>query len=142
MWEENDEDQDAAILYTEILLENERAQEAENVIKPLHTPHHNPEVDSLLVRAYSELGKGQDARELLEPAVEGFFQNPVAYHRRFPLWAARELLALYIAVGEEPKQVRAIVQHLISYDPGSAEEYKAMLKKYVEEREKGEDTAV
>jgi predicted Zn-dependent protease len=136
MWEESGADRETALLYTEMLLENGRAQEAEEVIKPLHSPHPDPEVDSLLVRAYVQLEKTQDARDLLEPAVEGFFQNPIAYQRRFPIWAARDLLALYIGVGEEPQSVRSIVQHLIRYDPESAEEYKAALKRYVEEREK------
>ena len=129
---------EAAALYADTLLRNKKPQEALDVIEPFHTPRPDPEVDSLVVRAYLGTGKAQEARDLLEATVEGFFQNPGGLHARFPLWAARELLGLYVGIGEEPKRVRSLVQHLISQDPESADRYKGILAAYAEKREKGE----
>jgi predicted Zn-dependent protease len=134
MWESDREDRDAAILYAEMLLEAERAEEAEKVIDPFHSPAPEPEVDGMLVRTYLALGKAQEARDLLEGTVEGFFQNPAAFRRGFPIWAGRDLLGFYISVREDPKRVRSLVQHLIGHDPGSAERYKALLSDYVKSR--------
>ena len=130
-------DAEAKLLYAEILLDNEQGQPALDLVLPMRGPQPIPEVDRLVVRGYGQTGRIDEARELLETTVEGFFQSPGGLHARFPVWAARELLHLYIAVGEEPKRVRALVQHLIGHDPPGAERYKELLTRYAEEREKG-----
>lgn len=137
IWEADKEDHEAAVLYAETLLENDHAQEALDVIMPFHKGRPVPEIDTIVVRCYGRTGKIQEARDLLEGTVEGFFQSPGGLHARFPVWAARELLQLYVSVGEDPERVRSLVQHMISHDAPSAEQYKQVLAKYVELREKG-----
>ena len=136
LYEASGDDQDVGVLYAEVLLDNGHAQEALDVIEPFREGPQKPEVDTLVARCYVATGKVQEARDLLEGTVEGFFQNPGGLHARFPVWAARELLYFYIGVSEDPQRVRSLVQHLISHDSSSAERYKAALKRYVEEREK------
>ena len=135
LWETSPEDPDAAVLYAEVLFDNGRPQDALDVLLPFHAGRSSAEIAALVARCYVATQRIQEARDLLEGTVEAFFQNPAAMHSRFPLWAARELLRFYIGVGEDPASVRSLVQHLISQDAGSAEQYKELLRKYVEGRE-------
>ncbi len=141
VWDGAREDPEAITLYADILLRNEKPREVLELIEPLRTPNLDPEIGRLLVGAQIGAGQVQEARDLLEETVEQFFQTPGGLHSRFPLWAARELFALYVGVNEEPKRVRSLVQHLIHHDPGSANIYKGTLAKYAEDREKGRSDA-
>ncbi len=137
IWEEMSKDQVGSILYCEILLEHEKYTEALEVIDP-HVDENRvqPDVDVLAARAHGGLGEIDEARGLLERIVESYFQGPVPGARRqaFPIAAARELLLLYIAVGEDPKRVRAIAQHLAREDPGSAATYRERVEEYEQQQ--------
>jgi thioredoxin-like negative regulator of GroEL len=135
-YEASRDNQDVAILYGEVLLENGQPQEALDVLEAFRGGQQNPEIETVVARSYVATGKVQEARDLLEGTVEGFFQSAGHMHTRFPVWAARELLYFYIGVSEDPERVRSLVQHLISHDPPSAAGYKEALKRYVEQREK------
>jgi hypothetical protein len=136
IWEQ-DKDADAAILYGELLVDHSRFDRALEIVKPfVHPGRPQPDVDRLAARAYAGTGKTREARDLLERAVESYFQGPVGMRDapQFPLWAVRELLALYVAQKEEPEKVRSLVQHLIRHDPASAESYKGILAEYARDR--------
>ncbi|MBD3162882.1 MAG: hypothetical protein GF346_10765 [Candidatus Eisenbacteria bacterium] len=138
LFEAAPEDLEAKLFYAEVLLDNDKGQEGLDLVLPLRGGQSVPEIDRLVVRGYVQTDRIDDARELLETTVEGFFQSPGGLHARFPVWAARDLLNVYITIGEEPKRVRALVQHLIGHDPPNAERYKEALASYVEAREKAE----
>jgi predicted Zn-dependent protease len=134
-------DVEAASLHAEILIHHGRADEALAIVKRLiMAGDPSPELVNLAARAYIAAGKIVEGRDLLEQSLEAFFQGPGwrGQTPRFPLSAARELFHLYIAVDENPELVRAMAQHLITYDPDHAERYKDALRLYAEEREKRE----
>jgi tetratricopeptide (TPR) repeat protein len=133
LWEAHPEDPDVAVLYAEVLSDQNRPQEALDILMPFHEEQSSPEIASLVARCYVATDRAQEARDLLEGTVEAFFQNPAAMNGRFPLWAARELLRFYVGVKEDPGRVRSLVQHLIRHDPASAESYKLALKRYADE---------
>ncbi len=142
VWEEG-KDADAAVLYTEILLGHGRFDRALEIVKPfVHPALPQPEVDRLAARAYAGLGRIGEERNLLERAVESFFQGPIGGMRdapSFPLWAARDLLELYAAEKEAPEKVRSLAQHLIRHDPASAAKYRETLGEYARSLEEGND---
>ena len=137
LWSAHDGDPDVAVLLSEILVGHERFAEALAILKPfVEKGDPSPELVTLTAKAYVGTGQVKKGKELLEEAVEIFFRGPGMGGRlpRFPLASARDLLSLYIAGGEEPTKVRSMVQHLIIYDPDSAELYKEALVRYAEER--------
>jgi tetratricopeptide (TPR) repeat protein len=132
-------DTEAAALYAEILILRERAEEALKIVKNLiEAGDPSPDLVNLAARAYIAAGKVEEGRDLLEQSLENFFQGPGwrGQTPRFPLGAARELLGLYIALDEEPEIVRAMAQHLVTYDPDRADQYREALRRYAEERER------
>ncbi len=140
LWE-GQQDVEAAVLYAELLIDHGHHPRAVEILKPhVHPARPQPDIDGLAARAYAGAGEIGEARNLLERAVESFFQGPVGMRDapRFPVWAARELLGLYTAVGEPPDNVRSLVQHLIRHDPSSADHYKEALARYAEERERAQ----
>jgi tetratricopeptide (TPR) repeat protein len=140
VWEEG-KDADAALLYAEILLDHQQFDRALDVLKPfVHPSRPQAEIDRLAAKAYAGLGRIEDVRNLLERAVETFFQGPVGIRDApaFPLWAARDLLDLYTAVGEAPEKVRSLAQHLIRHDPDAGEVYRGALSAYVRKLEEAD----
>jgi tetratricopeptide (TPR) repeat protein len=136
-------DAEAASLYAEILIHQGGADEALAIAKGLiMSGDPSPELVNLAARAYIAAGKIEEGRDILEQSLEGFFQGPGwrGQAPRFPLGAARELFNLYIAMDEGPEMVRAMAQHLITYDPDNAERYKETLRVYADERAKKEQT--
>ncbi len=144
VWAEG-QDGDAAILYGEILLDHGKFDRALETVKPfVHPSRPQPDIDRLAARAHAGLGQLGQMRNLLERAVESFFQGPIGLRDAptFPVWAARDLLDLYVAVKEPPEKIRSLAQHLIRHDPASTERYKDVLTAYArsldEERSAGE----
>lgn len=132
-------DTEAAALYADILILRERADEALKIVKALiEAGDPSPDLVNLAARAYIAAGKVEEGRDLLEQSLENFFQGPGwrGQTPRFPLGAARELLGLYIALDEDPEIVRAMAQHLVTYDPDRADQYREALLRYAEAREK------
>lgn len=125
---------EVAIFFGEIMVGHGRFDEALAALKPFIPSGDPPDVIPLAARAY--LGKGdlEEGTGLLEQALEVFFQGPGLGGRapRFPVSAARELLAHRIRSGSDMESVRALAQHLITYDPGSSEGYLEALRAYAE----------
>ena len=133
LWSTDRQNPEAALLYAEILNGRCKHDEAIAILKPMiNESRPQPEVDSLAAQSYRGLGKNDDARSLLERAVERFFQGGYATGdmQRFPIWAGRELLDLYITIGEEAEKIRSLAQHLIRHDPANANGYKDALAQY------------
>lgn len=132
VWTEG-QDGDAAILFGEILLDHGKFERVLEIVKPfVHPARPQPDVDRLAARAHAGLGQIGEMRNLLERAVESFFQGQGGHRDApsFPVWAARDLLDLYVAVKEPPEKVRSLVQHLIRHDTANAEGYKSTLAAY------------
>jgi thioredoxin-like negative regulator of GroEL len=138
LYRDNPKDVEAASIYADLLIQKDQAAEALAIVKGLiMAGDPSPELVNLAARAYVAAGRVEEGRDLLEQSLENFFQGPGwrGQAPRFPLGAARELFQLYIALNEEPEYVRAMAQHLITYDPDNAERYKEALRVYAEARE-------
>jgi len=137
-------DVEAASIYADLLIQKGAAEKALAIVKGLiMAGDPSPDLVNLAARAYVAAGRVEEGRDLLEQSLENFFQGPGwrGQTPRFPLEAARELLHLYIALNEEPEFVRAMAQHLVTYDPDHADHYKETLRAYAEARERSQPEA-
>jgi tetratricopeptide (TPR) repeat protein len=132
LWEISGHDTPSSLLYGELLLLHKEFDRALEVVRPLvHAGRPQPEIDRLVARAYRATGRTEDARQLLERALEVHFQGGMGLHATgFPVWAAWELLDLYIAIEEEPRAIRAIANHLMQQDPESSETVRKILERH------------
>jgi hypothetical protein len=135
LWTAEPAEAETALLYAEILNARGKHDAALEVLAPvLKGRHSHPEADNLAAQAYRGLGRVDEARSILEGTVERYFQGGYATGdmQRFPVWAGRELLDLYVMTREDADKVRSLVQHLIRNDPANAEMYKNALASYAE----------
>ncbi len=130
---------DIAVFFSDILIGHGVFQEALDALKPFIPAGDPPEVIPLAARAYLGIGDLQEGKDLLEQALEVFFQGPGIGGRapRFPVAAARELLGLRIQMDAGLEGVRALAQHLIQHDPGSSETYLEAVRRYAERKSAG-----
>ncbi len=126
LWTADPVNPDVTVLYGEILIAAGKHQEALDLLRPFKREGRpQPELDNLIAQAYRGAGMVAEAQLLLERTVERYFQGGYASGdmQRFPIWAARQLLDIYVSTGQDPERTEALRNHLVKQDPGNAERY-------------------
>ncbi|MBU1698663.1 MAG: tetratricopeptide repeat protein [Candidatus Eisenbacteria bacterium] len=145
-------------LYAQILAAQGKYQESLDILDEWLDPGQVvPPIDMLVIQLNLKLDRVDEARQLLERAVNQYFHNSLSRKNQspvnesfglgtrmftpqedednaenpFPLWAGRTLLNLYIKHQEEPDRVNGLVETLIMFDPGAEVEYRDRFENYV-----------
>jgi tetratricopeptide (TPR) repeat protein len=126
--EQNTPESDALLAWT--LIEAGRPEEAYDHLEGwLEGRAPDEEVLVPAAQALSMLDRIPEAIRLLENLIHHRLEASLATGREpnFPVQAGRRLLAFYIAEGRSPGEFRALVMHLLDFDPERGEQYRGLL---------------
>src|SRR5690606_36168717 len=126
--EQNTPESDALLAWT--LIEAGRPEEAYDHIEGwLEGRAPDEEILVPAAQALSMMDRAPEAMRLLENLIHQRLETSLATGREpnFPVQAGRRLLALYMAAGRSPNEYRALVMHLLDFDPERGEQYRSLL---------------
>lgn len=125
---EHNESTDA--LYAWTLIDAGRPEEAWTHLEGwVQSGTMSEEVLVAAAQAATQTGRSDEAAEFLEGLIQFRFHSSLQSGRppSFPVEAGRRLLSIYIDREEEPAKTKALVMHLLDYDPHGGEAYRDLL---------------
>lgn len=126
--EQNTPETDSLLAWT--LIEAGRPSEAYDHIEGwLEGRAPDEEILVPAAQALSMMERAPEAIRLLESLIHQRLEASLATGREpnFPVQAGRKLLSLYMALGRSPSEYRALVMHLLDFDPERGEQYRGLL---------------
>jgi hypothetical protein len=126
--DQNTPESDALLAWT--LIEAGRPTEAYDHIEGwLEGRAPDEEILVPAAQALSMMDRAPEAVGLLESLIHQRLEASLATGREpnFPVQAGRRLLSLYLAMGRAPSEYRALVMHLLDFDPERGEQYRGLL---------------
>ena len=126
--DQNTPESDALLAWT--LIEAGRPTEAYDHIEGwLEGRAPDEEILVPAAQALSMMDRAPEAVGLLESLIHQRLEASLATGREpnFPVQAGRRLLSLYLALGRAPSEYRALVMHLLDFDPERGEQYRGLL---------------
>lgn len=123
----NTSESDALLAWT--LIEAGRPEEAYDHLEGWLGRAPDEEILVPAAQALSMLDRAAEAVRLLESLIHQRLEASLATGREpnFPVQAGRRLLALYLSLGRASSDYRALVMHLLDFDPERGEQYRGLL---------------